>query len=105
MENIVSIVSGICVCAPLVVALISTITAYCKQKNWSAIVKSVLEYMQEAEDLFDKGADRKEWVMAMIEETATQLNYNYDDESKAKISKMIDDICGASKVINSKEAL
>lgn len=101
LEILISILSGIAVCIPILSALANAITECVKQKNWSAIVLFVLDYMTQAESLFEKGADRKTWVMEMLEETVIQLNYTYDEEAKAKVSAMIDSICDASKIINS----
>jgi len=39
--------------------------------------------MDKAEEIFEKGTDRKEWVLAM-----------------ARISALIDSICSMSKVVN-----
>lgn len=101
LNIIVTILSGIMVCVPILLALGSAITECVQEKNWSAIVTFVLDYMVEAEQLFEKGADRKTWVMQMLEEVVIQLNYPYDDEARNKVSAMIDDICDAAKIINS----
>jgi hypothetical protein len=89
------------VCIPILVALGNAITECVQQKNWSAIVSFVLDYMAQAENLFEKGADRKAWVMEMLDEVVIQLNYPYDDDARIKVSAMIDDICDASRIINS----
>lgn len=101
LDIIVTILSGIMVCVPILLALGSAISECVREKNWSAIVTFVLDYMIEAEQLFEKGADRKTWVMEMLEEVVIQLNYPYDDEARNKVSAMIDDICEAAKIINS----
>lgn len=100
-ELISGIITGAVICIPILVALGRTITDYIKEKNWSAIVAFVLDYMAQAENLFENGADRKTWVMEMLEEAVIQLNYPYDDVARNKVSAMIDDICEASKIINS----
>lgn len=100
LDIIVTILSGIMVCVPILLALGSAISECVREKNWSAIVTFVLDYMVEAEQLFEKGADRKTWVMEMLEEVVIQLNYPYDDEARNKVSAMIDDICEASRIIN-----
>lgn len=98
---VVTILSGMAVCIPILVALGNAITECVQQKNWSAIVSFVLDYMAQAENLFEKGADRKTWVMEMLDEVVIQLNYPYDDDARTKVSAMIDDICDASRIINS----
>ncbi len=99
-DFVLSILSGIAVCIPIVLKLVETILKYTKEKNWSAMVTFVIDYMAEAEQLFSTGAERKTWVMEMLECTAVRLNCNYDDEAKQKVSAMIDDICDASRIIN-----
>lgn len=94
-ELIFSVISGLCVCIPLVIKLGYTIHNYAKEKNWSAIMAFVLEYMVEAEQLFQVGVDKKYYVMEMVEKSAALVNYKYDDEAKEKVSQMIDDICDA----------
>jgi hypothetical protein len=55
--------------------------------------------MAEAEDKFDKGADKKEWVMGELKAVANTLNYDIDWNV---VSDMIDKICDVSKEINVK---
>lgn len=56
-----------------------------------------MKYMTTAEEKFDNGADRKEWVLAMVKASADTVDYDID---MAVISKLIDDLCGMSKVVN-----
>lgn len=104
-EWILSVISGIAVCIPLVIKLVEFVTAMTREKNWSAIVALVLDCMIEAEILYKNGADRKEYVLKVVEEMAEKLNYNYDNEAKRKVSCLIDSICEASKTINSEVTL
>ena len=48
--------------------------------------------------MFESGADRKEWVMAMVKASADTVKYEVDMDT---ISKMIDSMCDMSKVVNS----
>ena len=102
MENwtqiIVSILSGLAVCIPLVIKLVEFITKAIKEKNWSNVMQIVLKLMTEAEANYATGAERKEYVMDSIAALKDSLNYEIDMNA---ISVMIDSICSASKVINS----
>lgn len=98
---ILSVISGLAVCIPLVIKLVEFVIARAKEKNWSSIVRLVLDCMIEAEMLYDDGADRKEYVMSIVEETARTINYTYDEEAEEKVSLLIDEICAAAKTINS----
>lgn len=103
VEIVVSILSGLAVCIPLVVQLVNVVRASVKEKNWSQIVTIVLDLMKQAETLFAEGAARKAWVMAGVESAAKSINYNYDEVAKQKVSDMIDAICATAKIVNTKE--
>ena len=103
VEIVVSILSGLAVCIPLVVQLVNVVRASVKEKNWSQIVTIVLDLMKQAETLFAEGAARKAWVMAGVESAAKSINYNYDEVAKQKVSDMIDAICATAKVVNAEE--
>lgn len=100
VQIIVSILSGCAVCLPLVIKLVQYVSASIKEKNWNEIVKLAIGYMTTAETKFTDGATRKEWVLGMIETSAKSINYNLDSVALQKISDMIDNICDASKTIN-----
>lgn len=59
-----------------------------------------IQYMAEAEQKFDKGEDRKVWVMETLKDALTKLNIDCDYNA---ISNMIDAICALSKVLNRKK--
>lgn len=96
-EILIYIISGLAVIIPLVVKLIEYIKAAIEGKNWDSILTLVISLMEEAETQFDNGADRKQWVLGMIEESAKTLNYNIDLE---KIGQLIDALCAMAKIVN-----
>ena len=100
VDIVVSILTGLAVCIPLVVQLVNVVRASVKEKNWSQIVAIVLDLMKEAETLFSDGATKKAYVMASVESAAKSINYNYDEVAKQKVSDMIDAICETAKVVN-----
>ena len=104
VEIVVSILSGLAVCIPLVVQLVNVVRASVKEKNWSQIVAIVLDLMKQAETLFSEGAARKAWVLAGVESAAKSINYNYDEVAKQKVSDMIDAICATAKIVNAEGA-
>ena len=103
VEIVVSILSGLAVCIPLVVQLVNVVRTSVKEKNWSQIVTIVLDLMKEAETLFSDGATKKAYVMASVESAAKSINYNYDEAAKQKVSDMIDAICATAKIVNAEE--
>ena len=97
IQAIISILSGIAVLTPLIVALIKYIKNSVKEKNWNQMLVLVMNLMAEAEKMFKIGAERKEWVLAELHAAADTLNYEID---WVVVSEMIDKICEVSKEIN-----
>lgn len=97
LEWVRSILLALAVAIPLVVKLVEYIVKAVKEKNWNNLVKLVLNFMEEAEQKFDDGASRKEWVLAMVEASSKTVNYDIDMQV---VSDLIDDLCDMSKVVN-----
>ena len=97
IQAIISILSGIAVLTPLIVALVKYIKNSVKEKNWNQMLVLVMNLMAEAEKMFKIGAERKEWVLAELHAAADTLNYEID---WVVVSEMIDKICEVSKEIN-----
>lgn len=97
IQAIISILSGVAVLVPLMIKLIQFIQAGIKEKNWSQVLKLVMNLMADAEEKFETGAEKKEWVIGQLKALAGTINYDVDWDV---ISDMIDRICEASKVIN-----
>ena len=105
VKIIVSILSGLAVCIPLVIQLVTQSQKVIKEKNWAKIVDAALGYMKTAEKNFDDGASRKEWVMSMVEQAAKSIDYDLDDAAKASISALIDSMCDMAKVVNASASI
>jgi len=97
VELVVAILSGLAATIPLVIQLVKYVKQTIKEKNWSQVLEKVMSLMETAETKFKEGAERKEWVIAMLKAGADGINYdiNYD-----AIGEMIDKLCDMSKVIN-----
>lgn len=94
---IVSILAGLATAIPLLVELIKYIKTAVKEKNWSKVVTMVLDLMKVAESKFDKGTDKKEWVLAMMKASADTINF---DLNMDEVAVLIDSLCDMSKVVN-----
>lgn len=94
---ITSVLSGLAVTIPLVIQLVKYVQKAIQERNWPKVVKLVTGYMERAETMFEKGADRKEWVMAMVKASADAVEYDLDMD---KISELIDSLCDMSKIVN-----
>ena len=97
IQAIISILSGVAVLVPLMIKLIQFVQAGVKEKNWSQVLKLVMSLMADAEDNFESGAEKKEWVMGQLKALAGTIDYDIDWDV---ISEMIDKICDVSKEIN-----
>ena len=97
LEIIASVVAGLAAAIPLVIKLIEYVQKAVKEKNWNAVLTMVMNYMSIAEEKFDNGADRKEWVLTMVAESAKTINYDIDLEV---ISDLVDSLCNMTKVVN-----
>lgn len=96
-QIIVSVLAGLATAIPLIVKLVEYVQKAIKEKNWSDLLHMVMKYMEVAESKFETGAEKKEWVLAMIKASADTINYDID---MSIVSKMIDDLCDMSHVIN-----
>ena len=97
MELIITVLSGLTVCIPLVVKLVEYVQKATKEKNWNNLLKLVIELMETAETQFDNGADRKTWVLETVKTSAEFINYDIDINV---VSKLIDSLCDMTKVVN-----
>ena len=97
IQAIISILSGVAILVPLIVKLVQYVQANAKEKNWSSLMVLIMNLMAQAEQMFDKGADKKEWVINELKAVASTLNYEIDWNV---VSEMIDKICDVSKEIN-----
>ena len=97
LKFIAAILSGLAATIPLVIQLVKYVKQAIKERNWNVVLNKVLDLMQVAETKFDEGADRKEWVLAMLRASADGINYDIDYDA---IGEMIDSLCAMSKVVN-----
>ena len=97
LQLIVSVLAGLVTAIPLAIKLVEYVQKAVKEKNWGKMLDVVMEKMALAEDMFDNGADRKEWVLTMVKASAETINYDVDMEA---ISQLIDSLCKMSKKVN-----
>lgn len=85
---------------PLGVNLYKTSKELIREKNWPHLVAALSKYMEEAERLFEEGADKKAWVLTMIQATADQLDYRLTEQDIQNLSDLIDTLVEMTKVVN-----
>lgn len=97
LDVLVAILSGLAAAIPLVVQLVKYVKKAIKERNWAQVLNKVIDLMEAAETKFAEGAERKEWVLAMLKASADGLNYDIDYDA---ISKMVDTLCNMSQIVN-----
>ena len=100
VQLIVLICAALAVLIPLGVKLYKTSKELIREKNWPRLVAALSKYMEEAEKLFEEGADKKAWVLTMIQTTADQLNYKLTKQDMQNLSDLIDTLIEMTKVVN-----
>ena len=101
LKNILSIVIDIAILIPVLIALWNAIAKAVRGRNWNILVKLVASLMAQAEELYNNGADRKQWVMHMVEASAGTLNFDVDMDV---VSDLIDQLCAMAKIVNGPDA-
>ena len=101
VKILVSALAGLAAAIPLVVELVKYVQKAIREKNWSKVLDMVMNLMQTAETKFETGAERKEWVLAMVKASADTVDYDIDMDA---ISDMNDSLCNMSKVVNAPKA-
>lgn len=94
---IVSILAGLAACIPLAAKLAQYAKQAAQEKNWGAFLGLAVDLIQQAEQKFNDGATRKEWVMAMVKTSAEYINYPVDSDA---LSELIDALVSMTKTVN-----
>lgn len=94
---VVALLTGLAACIPLVIKLVQYVQEAAKEKNWASLLGLVVDLMEQAEQKFQDGATRKEWVMAMVVASAEYINYPLDTSA---LSELIDGLVDMTKVVN-----
>lgn len=97
LKLVAAIASGLAAAIPLAIQLVKYVKQAIKERNWNVVLTKVMALMETAESKFKEGAERKEWVLAMLKASADGINYDIDYDA---IAEMIDRLCDMSKVIN-----
>lgn len=100
LKLVAAIMSGLAAAIPLAIQLVKYVQKAIKEKNWNIVLMKVMDLMKVAETKFTEGAERKEWVLAMLKASADGINYDIDYDA---IAEMIDRLCDMSKVVNAQE--
>lgn len=96
---VVNVILAVGIATPLVIALVKYVRQSIQEKNWNNLIKLVLELISTAEEKFETGAERKEWVISMVRVAENQINFDIDEEM---LGNLIDDLVDLTKKVNIK---
>ena len=99
LELIIEILASLMIVIPLMVKLIEYVKKSVLEKNWHNLIHLLLNLIATAEEKFDNGADRKQWVIAMVQASANTINYPISEQ---ELSKLIDNLVELTKKVNVK---
>ena len=97
IQAVISVLSGIAVIIPMIIKLVEFSKQVIKEKNWSQMLRLVMNLMAEAETMYQTGAEKKEWVLNELHALAQSLNY---DIEWTFVSQMIDALCDMAHEVN-----
>lgn len=97
LELLIEILGGLVVIIPLVVKLVEYVKKSALEKNWNNLIRLLLNLIATAEEKFDNGADRKQWVIAMVQASANTINYPISEQ---ELGKLIDNLVELTKKVN-----
>ena len=97
LELLIEILGGLVVIIPLVVKLVEYVMKSALEKNWNNLIRLLLNLIATAEEKFDNGADRKQWVIAMVQASANTINYPI---SEKELGDLIDNLVALTKKVN-----
>ena len=97
LELLIEILGGLVVIIPLVVKLVEYVKKSALEKNWNNLIRLLLNLIATAEEKFDNGADRKQWVVAMVQASANTINYPI---SERELGDLIDNLVALTKKVN-----
>ena len=99
LNLVIEVLGGLVIVIPLIIELIKYVKKSTLEKNWANLIRLVMNLMAAAEEKFDNGADRKQWVIAMVQASANTINYPITDK---QLSDLIDDLVALTNKVNVK---
>ena len=99
LNLIIEVLAGLAIVIPLVIELIKYVKKSALEKNWNNLIRLLVELMATAEEKFDNGVDRKQWVIAMVQASANSINYSITEK---ELGDLIDDLVKLTKKVNVK---
>ena len=99
LNLVIEILAGLAIVIPLVIELVKYVKKSTLEKNWTNLIRLVMDLISAAEEKFDNGADRKQWVIAMVQASANTINYPITEK---ELGDLIDNLVKLTKKVNFK---
>ena len=99
LNLIIEVLAGLAIVIPLVIELIKYVKKSALEKNWNNLIRLLIDLMATAEEKFDNGADKKQWVIAMVQASANSINYPITEK---ELGELIDNLVKLTKKVNVK---
>ena len=99
LNLVIEFLAGLAIVIPLVVELVKYVRKSALERNWTNLIQLVMSLITAAEEKFDNGADRKQWVIAMVQASASAINYPISDK---ELGDLIDDLVELTNRVNVK---
>lgn len=97
LRIILDVLAVLAILIPVAYGIARVVIKAFKDKNYAKLISSALELIVVAEGKYSNGADKKKFVLSMLEEVAKKAGIKYDTES---LSATIDDIIAVTKRVN-----
>ena len=97
LNLLIEVLAGLAIVIPLVVKLVEYVKKSAIEKNWANLIRLLMDLMAAAEEKFDNGADRKQWVIAMVQASAKSINYPITEK---ELGDLIDNLVKLTKKVN-----
>ena len=97
LNLLIEVLTGLAIVIPLVVKLVEYVKKSAIEKNWANLIRLLMDLMAAAEEKFDNGADRKQWVIAMVQASANSINYPITEK---ELGDLIDNLVKLTKKVN-----
>ena len=102
-QLIITLCAVLAIMIPFGIKFYKTSQELVREKNWPRLVEALSKYMEKAEHLFEEGADKKAWVLTMIQSTADQIDFTLTEADMKNLSDLIDILCDMTIVVNVEE--
>ena len=99
LNLLIEVLTGLAIVIPLIIELVKYVKKSALERNWTNLIQLVMKLMAAAEEKFDNGTDRKQWVIAMVQASANAVNYPISDK---ELGDLIDDLVALTNKVNIK---